>query len=252
MFAMPELEDSRSLNAPGQWFATTHWSVVLAAREAAAPQAATALEKLCRSYWYPLYAFLRRQGKTAEDAQDLTQAFFARFLEKEFIELADPGRGRFRSFLLACLKNFSAEQHRHAGRLKRGGGQTIVSWDGMTAEQRYLTEPKHDSTPESLYEKSWALTILETALARLGVELASAGKQRLFAELKGHLWGEPGAASYADLSGRLGMSEGALKVTVHRLRQRFRDLLREEVAHTVADAAETDDELQHLIAVVRQ
>ncbi len=247
--AFGENPDSVRANSPV--FATTHWSVVLAAGHNSAPGAQEALEKLCRTYWYPLYAFLRWQGKTDEDAQDLTQDFFARFLEKEFIGLADPGRGRFRSFLLACLKNFSAEQHRHACRLKRGGNQTIVSWDGLTAEQRYLAEPRNESAPESLYEKRWALTLLETALERLGSELASAGKERIFAELKGHLWGEPSAVSYAELSGRLGMSEGALKVTVHRLRQRFRELLREEVAHTVARPEEIEEELQYLIAVVR-
>lgn len=232
-------------------FVTTHWSVVLAAGHANSTSADQALEKLCRTYWYPLYAFLRRQGKGAEDAQDVTQEFFARFLKKEFIGMADPARGRFRSFLLACLKNFSTEQHRHASRLKRGGGQVFLSWDALTAEQRYLTEPRDDSTPESLYEKRWALTILETALARLGAELASAGKKQLFLELRGRLWGDPGAAPYAELSIRLGMTEGALKVTTHRLRQRFRDLLRGEVAETVASTEEIDDELRHLISVVR-
>jgi RNA polymerase sigma factor (sigma-70 family) len=234
-------------------FTTTHWSVVLAAGEYHSPAAGQAMGKLCRTYWYPLYAFARRQGKSPEDAEDLTQGFFARFLEKGSIGLADPARGRFRSFLLGSFKNFIAEAHRHASRLKRGGGQSPVSWDAMSAEERYLSEPKDESTAEALYEERWALTLLETAMERLGAELAAAGRERVFAELKGQMLGESGVAvSYRELSGRLDMSEGAVKVTVHRLRQRFRQLLREEVANTVADAGEIDDELRHLVRVVRR
>jgi RNA polymerase sigma-70 factor (ECF subfamily) len=236
----------------GEQFTTTHWSVVLAAGRGDSPAAQQALERLCRTYWYPLYAFVRRQGRGPEEAQDLTQEFFARFLAKDYLGLADPARGRFRSFLLTSLKHFLAEAHRHASRLKRGGGQTVVSWDGLTPEQRYAVEPRDESTAETLYEQRWALTLLETALARLGAELAAAGKERLFTELKGRLWGDPGDASYAELAARLDLSEGALKVTMHRWRQRFRDLLREEVAQTVASAAEIDAELRHLVAVVRR
>jgi RNA polymerase sigma-70 factor (ECF subfamily) len=232
-------------------FATTHWSVVLSARDGDAPDAAKALENLCCNYWYPLYAFVRRQGYSPEDAQDHTQEFFARLLEKEFVGSADPARGRFRTFLLACLKNFLLEQRRHASRLKRGGGQTIVSWDCVTAERQYIHESKDEVTPETLYEKRWALTLLEKALARLGEELAAAGKERVFVELKGHLWGDQGHDSYAVIATRLEMTEGALKVAIHRLRQRYRELLREEVAHTVAKPEEIDEELRHLIAVVR-
>jgi RNA polymerase sigma-70 factor (ECF subfamily) len=150
------------------------------------------------------------------------------------------------------LKAFLAEAHRHAHRLKRGGGQALISWDALAVEERYRAEPEDESTAESLYEQRWALTLLETALAKLGVELAAAGKERLFEALKNQLWGEPGAPTYAELSAGLDMSEGALKVTVHRLRQRFRELLRAEVAHTVANAAEIDEELRHLVAVVRR
>ncbi|MCZ7641052.1 MAG: sigma-70 family RNA polymerase sigma factor [Verrucomicrobia bacterium] len=238
--------------AGGEQFTTTHWSVVLAAGRGDSPAAQQALERLCRTYWYPLYAFVRRQGPGPEEAQDLTQEFFARFLAKDYLGLADPARGRFRTFLLTSLKHFLAEAHRHATRLKRGGGQSVVSWDGLTPEQRYLAEPQHETTAETLYEQRWALTLLETALARLGAELAAAGKERLFTELKGQLWGEPGTMSYAELAAGLGLSEGALKVTVHRLRQRFRELLREEVAQTVANPAEVDAELRHLVAVVRR
>jgi RNA polymerase sigma factor (sigma-70 family) len=233
-------------------FTTTHWSVVLTAGQVDSPDAQQALGMLCRTYWYPLYAFARRQGRSAEDAEDLTQGFFARLLEKGSIGQADPARGRFRSFLLASFKNFIAEAHRQASRLKRGGGQSAVSWDAMSAEERYQAEPKDESTAEALYEDRWALTLLETAMERLGAELTAAGRERVFVELKGQLWGESGVVSYRELSGRLEMSEGALKVTVHRLRQRFRELLREEVANTVADAGEIDDELRHLVGVVRR
>jgi RNA polymerase sigma factor (sigma-70 family) len=233
-------------------FTTTHWSVVVAAGQCDSPDAHQAIEELCRTYWYPLYAFVRRQGRSPEDAEDLTQGFFARILEKVSIGLADPARGRFRSYLLGSFKNYIAEAHRQASRLKRGGGQSAVSWDAMNAEERYLAEPRDESTAEALYEERWALTLLETAMARLGAELAAAGREPVFAELKGQLWGGSGGVSYGELSGRLEMSEGALKVTVHRLRQRFRELLREEVAQTVADAGEVDDELRHLAGVVRR
>jgi RNA polymerase sigma-70 factor (ECF subfamily) len=242
--------DTHSRNEPGV-FATTHWSVVLAAGHASSPGAREALEKLCRAYWYPLYTFVRRQGHSPEDAQDVTQEFFARFLEKEYFGWADPARGRFRSFLLASLKNFLAEQHRQAGRLKRGGGKTLVSWDAASVEERYVAEPKDEATPESIYEKRWALTLLENVLSRLGEVLTSAGKQRVFAGLKNHLWGEQGGESYAVIAARLEMTEGALKVAAHRLRQRYRELLREEVAHTVARPEEIDDELRYLIAIIR-
>ncbi len=225
--------------------------MVLAAGHDSAPGAREALEKLCGAYWYPLYTFVRRQGHSPEDAQDVTQEFFARFLEKEYFSLADPERGRFRSFLLASLKNFLAEQHRQAGRLKRGGGKTIVSWDAASVEERYVAEPKDEVTPEDIYERRWALTLLEKVLSSLGEELTSAGKKRVFAELKNHLWGDQGGESYSVIAARLEMTEGALKVATHRLRQRYRELLREEVAHTVARLEEIDEELRYLIAVVR-
>ena len=223
----------------------------MAAAQADSAQAAEALEQLCRTYWYPLYAFVRRQGHDAPDSEDLTQEFFARFLAKEYFERADPARGRFRSFLLACLKNFLTEQHRYAGRLKRGGGQPFISWDSKTAEERYQLEPAEPLTPEKIYDRRWALTLLENALARLGDEQSAVGRQQDFAQLRDYLWGEGGGTGYAELAARLRMTEGALKVTVHRLRRRYRELLREEVAHTVATVAETDAELRYLISVIR-
>jgi RNA polymerase sigma factor (sigma-70 family) len=232
-------------------FATTHWSVVMAAGKDHSAQAADALERLCRTYWYPLYAFVRRHVSEAHDAEDLTQEFFAGFLAKEYFAWADPTRGRFRSFLLACLKNFLAEQQRQARRLKRGGGKTPISWDSQTAEERYRLEPADPVTPEQIYDRRWALTLLETVLARLAEEQSTAGKEQVFTQLRGYLWGEARETGYAEIAERLGMTEGAVKVTVHRLRRRLRDLLREEVAHTVASDAEIDEELRHLIAVIR-
>ncbi len=232
-------------------FATTHWSVVMAAGKGHSAQAADALEQLCRTYWYPLYAFVRRHVPEAHDAEDLTQEFFARFLAKEYFGRADPALGRFRSFLLSCLVNFLAEQRRQARRLKRGGGQTTISWDSQAAEERYRLEPADPVTPEQIYDRRWALTLLETVLARLAAEQSAAGKERVFAQLKDYLWGESHGTGYAEMAERLGMTEGTVKVTVHRLRRRLRDLLREEVAHTVTTSAEIDEELRHLIGAIR-
>ena len=244
-------EEHEPAAPPQRVFATTHWSVVLAAGHPDSPQATLAIETLCRTYWYPLYAFVRRQGHEVHDAEDLTQEFFARFLAKDYFRLADPARGRFRNFLLACLKHFLSEQWRQAGRSKRGGGQAVVSWETHAAEERYRSEPADLLTPERIYDRRWALTLLEQALTRLGAEQAAAGKSEVFAQLKDYLWGEGSGAGYAEVATRLGLSEGALKVTVHRLRQRYREVLREEVAHTVGTREEIDEELRYLIAVVR-
>jgi RNA polymerase sigma-70 factor (ECF subfamily) len=223
--------------------------MVLAAGQNLSPHASAALENLCRTYWFPLYAFVRRHGYNPHDAQDLTQGFFARFLEKDYIGLADPARGRFRSFLLVCLKNFLSEEKRHAGRLKRGGGQTVVSWDAEAAEERFRAEPADHLTPETIYERRWALALLEQALDRLGEE--ESGHAQHFAALKEYLWGEKSSASYAEIGARLDMTEGAVKVAVHRLRRRYRELLREEVAQTVASHDEIEQELRHLLAILR-
>lgn len=223
----------------------------MAAGKSDSAQAADALEQLCRMYWYPVYAFVRRQGHESHDAEDLTQEFFARFLAKEYFGRADPMLGRFRSFLLACVKKFLSEQRRQARRLKRGGRQTIISWDSQTAEERYRSEPADPVTPEKVYDRRWALTLLETVLARLAHEQLAIGKERVFTQLKDYLWGETRQTGYAEMAARLGMTEGAVKVTVHRLRRRLRDLLRQEVAHTVATGEEIDEELRHLIGVIR-
>ena len=247
---MSGTHDELSSEPASAQFATTHWSVVLAAGERELPQAAQALEKLCRTYWYPLYVYARRQGNSPEDAQDLTQDFFSRLLEKNYLAKADRDRGKFRTFLLGSLKNFLVNEWKRAGRLKRGGGVEFLSIDANVAEDRYATEPAIESNPDAAYEQRWAITLIEQVLATLRREYSAADKARLFEELKGFIWGDKSAAPYAEIAGHLNLTEGTVKVSVHRLRQRFRELLRAEVAHTVARPEDVDDELRHLIAVV--
>jgi RNA polymerase sigma factor (sigma-70 family) len=235
--------------APGL-FTTTHWSVVLAAGRSDATEAGEALEALCRTYWYPLYVYVRRRGYGPHDAQDLTQAFFARFLEKGSLNLADPARGRFRSFLLRSLQNSLADDWKRAHRAKRGGGAVEIPLDGVAAEARYAAELTNPMTPERAYEQRWALTLLERVLERMREDYARVGKARLFETLQDFLWGPDGSASYATLARDLAMTEGALRVAVHRLRQHYRERLRAEVAHTVSDPGEVDAELRHLIGVI--
>ncbi len=232
-------------------FATTHWSVVLAAREGSVSDAQAALEKLCRTYWFPLYVFARRQGNSPEDAQDLTQDFFLRLLEKNCLVKADPERGRFRTFLLQSLKNFLVNEWKRAGRLKRGGGLEFLSIDENAAEDRYAAEAPDEFNPDAEFEKRWAVTLIEQVLITLREEFRAAEKAELFEELKGFVGGDKSTASYAQMAKHLGLSEGTVKVTVHRLRHRFRELLRAEVAHTVARPEDIDVELRHLISVLR-
>jgi RNA polymerase sigma-70 factor (ECF subfamily) len=231
-------------------FTTTHWSVVLAAGQQDAPQAGEALEKLCGTYWYPLYVYVRRRGYSVEDAQDLTQEFFARAMKKGSFGLANPARGKFRTFLLHSLQNFLANDWKSAHRLKRGGGTPCLSLDVADAERRYANEPAAMLTPERAYEKRWAMTLLEGVLANLQQEYDRAGNGRVFEELADLLWGKDASLSYARIGERLGMNEGAARGAMHRLRERFRERLRAEVAHTVTDFREVDDELRHLMAVV--
>jgi len=231
-------------------FRTTHWSVVVAAQDSNTPQSAEALAKLCRVYWYPLYAYVRRQGRSPEDAQDLTQGFFARFLEKEYFKRADRTRGRFRTFLLSSLKNFLSNESRRATRPKRGGGQLLIPLDAEDAEGRYAQEPADESSPDKLYEKRWAATLLVQAMERVREEFCATGRQRVFDELKVFVWGDRNAVSQIEVAKRLGMSEGAVNLAVHRLRRRYRERLREEIAHTVDNPAEIDEELRHLKAVL--
>jgi RNA polymerase sigma-70 factor (ECF subfamily) len=232
-------------------FATTRWSQVLAAGQVHTGDSREALARLCESYWYPLYAYVRRWGHDADQAQDLTQEFFARLLEKHYLRAADPARGRFRSFLLASLKHFLSNERDRVGAAKRGGRATVVPLELETAEGRYRRELADAETPETIYERRWALVLLERSLARLRREFEAAGKQTLFARLEGHLTGDQQTVPYADLCAELGMSEGAIKVAVHRLRRRFGALLREEISETVSDPAEVDDEIRELFRALK-
>jgi RNA polymerase sigma-70 factor (ECF subfamily) len=231
-------------------FTTTHWSVVLSAGNPESPQAADALERLCRTYWYPLYAYVRRDGSSPEDAQDLTQAFFARFLQKDYLADVRREKGRFRSFLLASLRHFLADERDRSRAIKRGGGRTILSLDAQDAEGRYVLEPKDELTAEKVFERRWALTVLEAARARLREDYARAGKTERFEALETFLPGEQAAGTYAQAAGRLGVAVGTVKWEVHQLKQHFRELLRAEIAHTVPSADEIDEEVRHLITVL--
>jgi len=243
-------ESNSGPEAHGGVFATTHWSVVLAAGQQESPQAAEALERLCRTYWSPLYAYVRRRGYSPEDAQDLTQEFFARFLEKGSFSLADPARGRFRTFLLKSLQHFLADDWKRAHRAKRGGGTFQLPLDGVAAETRYAAELTDTMTPERAYEERWAMTLLEQVLDGLREDYARVGKARLFAALQDFLGGPDPSASYAPLAQDLDMTPGALRAALHRLREQYRARLRAEVAHTVSDPSEIDTELHYLIGVV--
>jgi RNA polymerase sigma-70 factor (ECF subfamily) len=232
------------------WFTTTHWSLVLNAQDPASPQASEALEKLCGSYWYPLYAYVRRLGKDEHTAKDLTQAFFARLLEKNYLKQADRQRGKFRSFLLGALKHFLADEWDKSQAQKRGGGRIILSFDEQTAEDRYLLEPADETTPDKLFDRRWALMTLEQAVGRLRKEYQDTGKGPLFEQLQDFLSGAQGDAGYAGAAARLGMTENTLKSYVRRLRLRNREILREVIADTVASPSQIDEELRDLSAVL--
>jgi RNA polymerase sigma-70 factor (ECF subfamily) len=230
-------------------FATTRWTLVLAARDRAAPEAGQALAELCRLYWYPLYAYVRGRGHPHDRAQDLTQEFFARLLEKDALAAVEQDKGRFRSFLLAACRHFLANQHDHDQAQKRGGGRQALSIDFRDADGRYTHEPAHGETPERLFERRWALALLDQVLTRLRGDYEASGKGRLFEGLKGRLTGDAGA-SHARAAAELGLSEGAVKVAVHRLRKRYRELLREEIAQTLDDPGQVEDEIRALFAAL--
>lgn len=231
-------------------FATTHWSIVLAAGRTSSPDSRRALTRLCETYWYPTYAYVRRRGHSREKAQDLTQEFFLRLLEKDVLQAADPMRGKFRSFLLASFNNFLANERRDARARKRGGGHVHLSLDFQSAEDRYQFEPVDQLTPERIYERRWAMTLLERALSRLRSEHVRVGKCDHFDELKVFLGGEGQRVSYKEIAEKLAMTEGAVKVSVHRLRRRCRELLRAEIAQTVAGPEEVDEELRYLFSAL--
>lgn len=233
---------------PAQVFVTTHWSVVLAAARSDTPRAQAALGYLCRMYWYPIYYFIRRQGRSTHDAQDLTQEFFARLLEKNWIAHADQSRGRFRSFLLLVLKRFLAGEWHKANAQKRAGNGHCLPLD--TAETRYASEPADTRSPDQAFEKQWALALLETVLRQLRADYEQDGKGRLFEALKPCLLGRRESQPYAELATALDLSEGAVKVAVHRLRERYRERLTAEIAHTVASPEDVDAEMHHLFRVL--
>lgn len=231
---------------PSEAFKTTHWSVVLSAGHTSETVARGALEQLCVAYWFPLYAFVRRQGHAPEDAQDLTQEFFARFLERGRFGRADPERGRFRTFLLTSLKRFLTEEWRRENRQKRGGGRDFSPFVADDAECRHSAGVCNELSPDRLYDRRWAEAMLERVLARLRTDYDSTGRSAVYARLEQFLWGRQAETSYSAMGVELEMSEGAVKVAVHRLRLRLRELLREEVAQTVQAPDEVDSELLHL------
>jgi RNA polymerase sigma factor (sigma-70 family) len=237
---------------PPSDFRTTHWSVVLTAAHPESPERQLALGTLCQTYWYPLYAFARRQGRNPQEAEDLTQDFFARLLAKNGLASVRRESGRFRCFLLASLKNLLANDWDRNQAVKRGGRYAMISWDAQAGEQRYLVEPRHEATPEKLFEQSWALTVIEGVLQQLRKDYADAGKGRLFEAIQSYLSGDDGADTYAEMAAKLNMTEGAVKMAVLRLREDFRHRLRTEIAQTVADVSEIDDELRHLFACLGQ
>ena len=234
----------------GARFVTTHWSVVLVAGRSDSTRAQHALGRLCQTYWYPLYAYVRRRGHSPHDAQDLTQEFFARLLERHTIANADPNRGRFRSFLLSTMNHFLAHEWDKVRAQKRGGGRQILSLDLARAEERYDLEPVDHSSPDKLFDKQWASALLEEVLNQLEAEYQQSAKTELFATLKQTLTGTRESQPYAVLATRLGMNEAAVKVAVHRLRKRYRELLRVEITNVVADPEQTDDELRHLFTAL--
>lgn len=233
-------------------FRTTHWSVVLLARRDDTVRAEPALAELCRVYWYPLYAYVRRLGRSAEDAQDLTQEFFARLIKKQWLDNVDRERGKFRSFLLTAFKHFLASEWHRDRAFKRGGGQALISLDGAEAEDRYKLEPLDTLTPEAIYDRRWALTVLDQSIARLEAEQRAAGHAERFEAVKDCLLGEPTDVTLADAGARLGLTEAAMKSIVRRLRERYRALLREEIAQTVDGTEKVDEELRSLLAALRR
>lgn len=231
-------------------FATTHWSVVLAAGSPSSPQYERSLGELCQTYWFPLYAYLRRQGHDTHQAEDHTQGFFTYLLEKRALRRADPKYGKFRSFLLATLRHFLTDERDRTRAQKRGGGRKVFSLNFETAESQYAIEPAHHLSPEKLFERHWALTVLNRTICRLKAESAGTNKRNLFAILETYLTLEEGSVPYRDVADKLNMTEGAVKVAVHRLRKRYRELLRDEIAQTVAAEDQVDEEIRALFAAV--
>jgi RNA polymerase sigma-70 factor (ECF subfamily) len=243
------IDDEAPLPNGGR-FPTTHWSQIAEAVDLGAPGTRDALASLCQSYWYPLYLFIRRKGHPADEASDLVQEYFARLLSGRVLHGADRAKGRFRTFLIADCGHFLSHQHARAQAQKRGGDRQIVSFDAGEADGRYLREPGHDLTPERLYERAWALTLLESVLARLREEYERDGRNDVFHQLKGVLTVGPDTVPYSEIARRLGVTEGAVQVAVHRLRRRYGALLRDEIAATVVQPDEVEDEIRELFAAL--
>lgn len=233
-------------SAPGDIFATTRWTVVLTAGQRHTPQADHALEELCKTYWFPLYAYVRRRGHTKQDAEDSVQAFFARFLAKNYLAGLNAERGRFRAFLLASLKNFLTNEWKKSQRLKRGGGDTVLSLDWETADTKFQVAATNEPSPDKAFDREWAVALLAQVIERLRAECAADGKAKQFEQLKIFLTAGKGAVPHADVARSLGMDEGAVRVATHRLRKRYRELLRDEIAHTLAAPAQVDEEMRAL------
>lgn len=234
---------------PGM-FTTTHWSVVLRVGQEDSTQAMAALEQLCRTYWYPLYAYVRRRGCTEHDAQDLIQGFFALLLKRQALQKVEPGRGKFRSFLVTALNNFLHDEHDRQQAQKRGGGQPVISLDAQEAEQRYRLEPPDTETPEKLFDRRWALTLIDVAIGRLRQEFADARKASLFEHLCRFIVQGVDNRSYAEVAQQVGMNEEAVKKAIQRLRRRYREAIREQIALTVTTPREIEEELRHLVSVL--
>ncbi len=250
---MPTSDTSVSSTAPlGPHFVTTHWSVVLQARDKTARGSDEALATLCRTYWYPLYAFVRASGYPPHTAQDLTQEFFVRLLSKDYLRAVDPEKGRFRTFLRMALKRFLANEWDRLSAHKRGGLQTHLSFDTSLAEERFQDERGGALTPDRIYDRRWALTLLTEAMGRLQREYSSAGKCREWQHLEPHLMKDRAALPYAEIAVRLHTTEGAARVALHRLRKRFRQVFRETIADTVADPAEVDSEMRQVLEALSQ
>lgn len=230
-------------------FPNTRWSVVLRARQPESPESAAALEALCRAYWYPLYAYVRRCGQSPADAQDLTQEFFCRLLEKRWLDSADREKGRLRTFLVVALKRFISNERRRASAHRRGGGQEHALFDTTFAESRYAAD-RHALTPDETFDQHWALALLDLTVNRLREEFSTSGKQGDFEVLKSCLMAERGSIDYAAMAKQLGVTDGAARVATHRLRKRFREIYREEISQTLADGADVDSELRHLAAAL--
>jgi RNA polymerase sigma-70 factor (ECF subfamily) len=245
-----DAENSSESRAGSARFVATHWSVVLGLGQGDASEFAVAFERLCRAYWYPLYAHIRHQGYSAEDAEDLTQGFFLHLLERRPFAGLDPSKGRFRSFLLGALKLFLADQRDRASALKRGGGRPCVSLDAAEAEARYRLEPMDDGSPDRLFERRWAIALLDRVMARLAADYAETGRAELFRHLEPFLVEGAHTKPYAVVADELHLSEAAVNKAVQRLRQRYGRLFREEIAQTLADPAEVEDELRHLREII--